>query len=94
MLIVHLPGAGKRNDEENAKEKPYTYASYVSVPSFKVRGGQFFFSCVHTDSLLPKFISHRNAPDNKSGRFQRRRNRLKMFASLSLCIDDQLIARI
>ncbi|KAF7343372.1 hypothetical protein MVEN_01769500 [Mycena venus] len=25
----------KRNDEENAKEKLYTYASYVSVPSFK-----------------------------------------------------------
>ncbi|KAJ7720822.1 ribosomal protein L31e-domain-containing protein [Mycena metata] len=25
----------KRNDEENAKEKLYTYASYVSVTSFK-----------------------------------------------------------
>ncbi|KAJ7151369.1 ribosomal protein L31e-domain-containing protein [Mycena crocata] len=25
----------KRNDEENAKEKLYTYASHVSVPSFK-----------------------------------------------------------
>jgi hypothetical protein len=26
---------GKRNDEENAKEKLYTYASYVPVTSFK-----------------------------------------------------------
>lgn len=28
---------GKRNDEENAKEKLYTYATYVPVDSFKVR---------------------------------------------------------
>ncbi|KAF8333139.1 uncharacterized protein EI90DRAFT_3280491 [Cantharellus anzutake] len=28
----------KRNDDENAKEKLYTYASYVSVPSFKGLG--------------------------------------------------------
>ena len=27
---------GKRNDEENAKEKLYTYATYVPVDSFKV----------------------------------------------------------
>lgn len=27
---------GKRNDEENAKEKLYTYASHVFVDSFKV----------------------------------------------------------
>ena len=27
---------GKRNDEENAKEKLYTYASHVPVESFKV----------------------------------------------------------
>ena len=44
---------GKRNDEENAKEKLFTYASHVPVNSFKVRtsiflfiyGGVFFFSC-------------------------------------------------
>ena len=29
--------AGKRNDEENAKEKLFTYATYVPVESFKVR---------------------------------------------------------
>ena len=29
--------AGKRNDEENAKEKLFTYASHVPVDSFKVR---------------------------------------------------------
>ena len=38
---------GKRNDEENAKEKLFTYASHVPVNSFKVRtffyGGVFFF---------------------------------------------------
>lgn len=28
---------GKRNDEEDAKEKLYTYASHVIVESFKVR---------------------------------------------------------
>ncbi|KAF8465866.1 60S ribosomal protein L31 [Russula ochroleuca] len=28
----------KRNDEENAKEKLYTYASYVPTPSFKGLG--------------------------------------------------------
>ena len=28
---------GKRNDEEGAKEKLYTYASHVIVESFKVR---------------------------------------------------------
>lgn len=30
---------GKRNDEENAKEKLYTYVSHVPIPkaSFKVR---------------------------------------------------------
>lgn len=28
---------GKRNDEEGAKEKLFTYASYVIVDSFKVR---------------------------------------------------------
>lgn len=31
-----IPIQGKRNDEENAKEKLYTYASHVPVPSFKV----------------------------------------------------------
>lgn len=29
--------SGKRNDEEGAKEKLYTYASHVIVDSFKVR---------------------------------------------------------
>jgi large subunit ribosomal protein L31e len=28
--------SGKRNDEENAKEKLYTYASFVPTASFKV----------------------------------------------------------
>ncbi len=28
--------AGKRNDEENAKEKLYIYASHVPVDTFKV----------------------------------------------------------
>ena len=32
-LFTHT---GKRNDEENAKEKLYTYASYVATTSFKV----------------------------------------------------------
>ena len=43
---------GKRNDEENAKEKLFTYASHVPVNSFKVRtfminfmAVSFFFSC-------------------------------------------------
>ena len=31
---------GKRSDDENAKEKLYTYVSHVPVTSFKVR---FYF---------------------------------------------------
>ena len=34
LLMPH--STGKRNDEENAKEKLYTYASHVSVETFKV----------------------------------------------------------
>ncbi|KAI9065192.1 hypothetical protein FKP32DRAFT_1710798 [Trametes sanguinea] len=42
---------GKRNDEENAKEKLYTYATYVPVESFKVCP-----SCTHkSDSKLMSF---------------------------------------
>lgn len=33
---------GKRNDDEDAKEKLYTYATHVVVPSFKV--GAYFLS--------------------------------------------------
>lgn len=37
LYILLMPhSAGKRNDEENAKEKLYTYASHVPVESFKV----------------------------------------------------------
>ncbi|KIY47244.1 hypothetical protein FISHEDRAFT_45698, partial [Fistulina hepatica ATCC 64428] len=38
----------KRNDEENTKEKLYTYATYVPVASFKVR-----VSCSVEESILP-----------------------------------------
>ena len=37
MLIWNPNLLGKRNDEENAKEKLFTYATYVPVESFKVR---------------------------------------------------------
>ena len=40
---------GKRNDEEGAKEKLYTYASHVIVESFKVRLGRV--------TLLPKVLT-------------------------------------
>lgn len=36
-LNQHSSLSGKRNDDENAKEKLYTYASHVPVTSFKVR---------------------------------------------------------
>jgi large subunit ribosomal protein L31e len=35
FLLAILPG--KRNDEENAKEKLYTYVSHIAVTTFKVR---------------------------------------------------------
>lgn len=35
--------AGKRNDDEDAKEKLYTYASFVPVLSFKVRQSPSLF---------------------------------------------------
>ena len=38
---------GKRNDDDDAKEKLYTYASYVQVASFKV--GSF---CTSSSSCL------------------------------------------
>ena len=47
--------AGKRNDEENAKEKLFTYASHVPVDSFKVRPQCFseaHFLTLHFVSLL------------------------------------------
>ena len=37
VLADVLGSIGKRNDEENAKEKLFTYASFVPVESFKVR---------------------------------------------------------
>ena len=36
-ILLTLHHTGKRNDEENAKEKLYTYASHVLTASFKVR---------------------------------------------------------
>jgi large subunit ribosomal protein L31e len=37
LYILLMPhSTGKRNDEENAKEKLYTYATHVPVESFKV----------------------------------------------------------
>jgi hypothetical protein len=39
---------GKFNDEENAKEKLYTYASHVPVVSFKVRSPTRPFNHSHT----------------------------------------------
>ncbi|KAJ6448580.1 hypothetical protein C8R45DRAFT_1115183 [Mycena sanguinolenta] len=33
--IKSVPHRLRRNDEENTKEKLYTYTSYISVPSFK-----------------------------------------------------------
>ena len=35
--IILICSIGKRNDEEGAKEKLFTYASHVPVTSFKVR---------------------------------------------------------
>lgn len=34
-LIQFLLSIGKRNDDENAKEKLFVYATYVPVTSFK-----------------------------------------------------------
>ena len=49
---------GKRNDEENAKEKLFTYASHVPVNSFKVRAFIliFLWRCLfsHVDSRASK----------------------------------------
>lgn len=47
-LDVHIL-TGKRNDEEGAKEKLFTYASHVVVDSFKVR---FLFSISWQTDLL------------------------------------------
>ena len=41
-----LLDTGKRNDEENAKEKLFTYASHVPVSSFKVRTLIFLYNGV------------------------------------------------
>lgn len=51
-----LRALGKRNDEENAKEKLYTYASHVPVPSFKVRL-QFL---AHLYQILKLYIGSAN----------------------------------
>lgn len=36
-FLIGLGNLGKRNDDEGAKEKLYTYVSHVPVTSFKVR---------------------------------------------------------
>lgn len=36
-VLMSCLTSGKRNDDEDAKEKLYTYATHVVVPSFKVR---------------------------------------------------------
>ena len=41
--LTHLTDTGKRNDEENAKEKLYTFATFVPTASFKV--GLLAFPC-------------------------------------------------
>ena len=46
---------GKRNDEENAKEKLYTYVSHVPVTSFKVCLPSFTAACL---------MSYRTGPAN------------------------------
>ena len=52
MVFVFL---GKRNDEENAKEKLYTYVSHVPVTSFKVCFPSFTTACL---------TSYRTGPAN------------------------------
>ena len=52
MVFVFL---GKRNDEENAKEKLYTYVSHVPVTSFKVCLPSFTTACL---------TSYRTGPAN------------------------------
>ena len=56
ILFVVFIFLGKRNDEENAKEKLYTYVSHVPVTSFKV----FFFPSFTTACLR----SYRTGPAN------------------------------
>ena len=46
MVFVAFVFLGKRNDEENAKEKLYTYVSHVSVTSFKVCLPFFTMGCL------------------------------------------------
>lgn len=44
---------GKRNDEENAKEKLFTYATYVPVETFKVRSFPFYPALVSLRLTTP-----------------------------------------
>lgn len=53
---------GKRNDEENAKEKLFTYASHVPVITFKVRT---LLSLYH--SISSHLVSTHLGPPNNSG---------------------------
>ena len=49
-LTKEVPSTGKRNDEENAKEKLYVVATYVpGVTNFKV-GGHSFSLIIHIGS--------------------------------------------
>lgn len=47
-IRLYLP-LGKRNDDEGAKEKLYTYASYVPVDTFKASSIPF---CISTGADL------------------------------------------
>ena len=55
IVFVVFVFLGKRNDEENAKEKLYTYVSHVPVTSFKVCFPSFTSACL---------TSYRTGPAN------------------------------
>ena len=60
MLTGDWRNAGKRNDEENAKEKLYTYASHVPVDSFKVRTVPCLF-LPYSANVLTTRVSRRSS---------------------------------
>jgi hypothetical protein len=68
--VSYSLGLGKRNDEENAKEKLFTYATHVPVTTFKVTP-----TCMH-------YISISNITPSLGSSDRRRRRRIDILPTL------------
>lgn len=92
LLILIYDNTGKRNDEEDAKEKLYTYASYVPVLTFKVRPVilLLYLIITHLSSFLFSsfafFVTYTGPRDHRRGHRRVNANLLDVGRLLSVLL--------